>query len=144
MSQVYKFFGFGQNFIKLLETLGKGRNACIAFSPAFDLKCGRAQGNTSSPTEYNMGQQILLFKIELCPEIRSVYYSHFIARPFSDRAFEFWIGKVRIRSRIRNIFQSTVGERPSDKMAIVHTSDFGAQLNFKKQYLLSHVIFCWG
>jgi hypothetical protein len=66
MHQVYKFFGFGNNFIKLLETLGNGRNACIAFedgsySPAFDLKCGRAQGNTSSPTEYNMGQQILIF-----------------------------------------------------------------------------------
>jgi hypothetical protein len=80
--------------IKLLETLGNGRNACIAFddgtySPAFDLKCGRAQGNTSSPTEYNMGQQILLFKIELCPEIRSVYFSHFIARPFTDRAIEY-------------------------------------------------------
>ncbi len=94
MSQVYKFFGFGQNFIKLLETLGNGRNACIAFddgtySPAFDLKCGRAQGNTLSPTEYNMGQQIFLFKIELCPEIRSVYYSHFIARPFTDRALEY-------------------------------------------------------
>jgi hypothetical protein len=91
---VYKFFGFGNNFIKLLETLGNGRNACIAFedgsySPAFDLKCGRAQGNTSSPTEYNMGQQILIFKIELCPEIRSVYYSHFIARPYLQRAIEY-------------------------------------------------------
>jgi hypothetical protein len=30
MHQVYKFFGFGNNFIKLLETLGNGRNACIA------------------------------------------------------------------------------------------------------------------
>jgi hypothetical protein len=94
MHQVYKFFGFGNNFIKLLETLGNGRNACIAFedgsySPAFDLKCERAQGNTSSPTEYNMGQQILIFKIELCPEIRSVYYSHFIARPYLQRAIEY-------------------------------------------------------
>jgi hypothetical protein len=94
MRQVYKFFGFGQNFIKLLETLGNGRNACIAFddgtfSPSFDLKCGRAQGNTSSPTEYNMGQQILLFKIELCLEIRSVYFSHFVARPFTNRALEY-------------------------------------------------------
>jgi hypothetical protein len=28
-----------------------------------------------------MGQQILLFKIELCPEIRSLYQNHFITRP---------------------------------------------------------------
>ncbi len=43
MHQVYKFFGLGPNFIKLLETLGNGRTACIAFddgtySADFDLK----------------------------------------------------------------------------------------------------------
>jgi hypothetical protein len=92
MREVYKFFGFGPNFIKLLETLGNG-TACIAFddgsfSAPFDLECGRAQGNTSSPTEYNMGQQILLFKIELCPEIKSLFQHHFIARPFEPIALE--------------------------------------------------------
>jgi hypothetical protein len=86
MREVYKFFGFGPNFTKLLETLGNNRTVCIAFedgsfSVPFDLECGRAQGNTSSPTEYNMGQQILLFKIEHCPEIRSLYQNHFITRP---------------------------------------------------------------
>jgi hypothetical protein len=55
MREVYRFFGFGNNFIKLLETLGNGRNACISFddgsySPAFDLECGRAQGNTPRPS----------------------------------------------------------------------------------------------
>jgi hypothetical protein len=93
MKQVYSFFGFGPNFIKLLETLGNNRTACIAFedgshSPPFELKCGRAQGNTSSPTEYNMGQQILIFKIELCPEIKSVYQNHFISRPYLPLAIE--------------------------------------------------------
>jgi hypothetical protein len=29
-----------------------------------------------------MAEQILLFKIELCPEIRSVYINHFIERPY--------------------------------------------------------------
>jgi hypothetical protein len=48
-----------------------------------------SKGNTSSPTKYNMGQQILIFKIELCPEIRSVYFSHFIARPYLQRAIEY-------------------------------------------------------
>ena len=97
MHQVYRFFGFGPNFIRLLETLGNGRTACIAFedgtySPDFKLECGRAQGNTSSPTEYNMGQQILLFKIELCPEVKSLYQSHFIARPLIPDAVEHFFG----------------------------------------------------
>ncbi len=87
MHCVYKFFGMGPNFIKLLETLGNNRTACIAFedgshSAEIDLECGRAQGNTSSPVEYNMAQQIVLFKIELCPEVRSLYNSQFIARPY--------------------------------------------------------------
>jgi hypothetical protein len=29
-----------------------------------------------------MAQQIVIFKIELCPEVRSVYINHFIARPY--------------------------------------------------------------
>jgi hypothetical protein len=29
-----------------------------------------------------MAEQVLLFKIELCPEIRSVYINHFISRPY--------------------------------------------------------------
>jgi hypothetical protein len=77
MHHVYNFFGFGPNFIKLLETMGNYRTACIAFedgsySKEIDLECGRAQGNgnTSSPVEYNMAQQIVLFKIELSPEIK--------------------------------------------------------------------------
>jgi hypothetical protein len=98
MHQVYRFFGFGPNFIRLLETLGNERTACIAFedgtySADFELKCGRAQGNTSSPTEYNMGQQILLLKIELCPEIKSLYQSHFISRPIAPAPVEdYWGG----------------------------------------------------
>jgi hypothetical protein len=93
MREVYKFFGFGPNFTKLLETLGNNRTACIAFddgsySAPIKLECGRAQGNTSSPTEYNMGQQILLFKIELCPEIKSLFQHHFISRPLQVLAIE--------------------------------------------------------
>jgi exonuclease III len=87
MHSVYEFFGFGPQFIRLLETLGNNRTACIAFedgshSAEIALECGRAQGNTSSPVEYNMAEQIVLFKIELCPDVRSVYVNHFIARPY--------------------------------------------------------------
>jgi hypothetical protein len=35
-----------------------------------------------------MGQQILIFKIELCPAIKSVYQHHFISRPFLPLAIE--------------------------------------------------------
>ncbi len=87
MHEVYKFFGLGPNFIKVLETLGNNRTTCIAFedgshSKPIKLGRGRAQGNTSSPIEYNMAEQIVIFKIELCPEIASVYVSHTIARPY--------------------------------------------------------------
>jgi hypothetical protein len=54
----------------------------------FDIGCGRAQGNTSSPAEYNMAQQIVLFKIELCPEIWSVFLSHLLYRPYLLMGFE--------------------------------------------------------
>ena len=87
MHYVYEFFGFGPEFIRLMETLGNNRTACIAFedgsfSAEINLECGRAQGNTSSPVEYNMAEQILLFTIKLCPEIQSVYINHFIERPY--------------------------------------------------------------
>jgi len=35
-----------------------------------------------------MGQQILLFKLELCPEIKSLFQHHFISRPFAPLAVE--------------------------------------------------------
>jgi hypothetical protein len=124
MREVYKFFGFGPNFVKLLETLGNNRTACIAFddgsfSAPFELECGRAQGNTSSPTEYNMGQQILLFKIELCPEIKSLYLNHFIARPMfpakqrrnSQKIFVSWLFTVVFSQICKNpdeIFQTCI------------------------------------
>jgi hypothetical protein len=31
----------------------------------------------------------LIFKIELCPEVRSIYFSHFIARPYMQGAVEY-------------------------------------------------------
>ena len=84
MSQVYKFFGLGPQFINALETLGNNRTACISFedgshSKPIELGRGRAQGNTSSPIEYNMAQQIVIFKIELSPEVASVYLNHCFA-----------------------------------------------------------------
>jgi hypothetical protein len=78
MIEAYRFFGLGNNLINLLTTLGSDRTACISFddgtlSPPFNLERGRTQGNGPSPCEYNIGQQILLLKIELCPGIASVF-----------------------------------------------------------------------
>jgi hypothetical protein len=87
-TEVFKFFGFGPNFTNLLNTLCTNRTACVSFddgslSSNFDLDRGDAQGNTPSPILYNMAQQIFLFKLELCPEIKSVFVNHLIPRPIA-------------------------------------------------------------
>jgi hypothetical protein len=87
-TQVFKFFGFGPEFIHLLNTLCTNRTACVAFddgslSSNFDLDRGDAQGNTPSPILYNIAQQIFLFKLELCPEIKTVFVNHLIPRPLA-------------------------------------------------------------
>jgi hypothetical protein len=68
MNEVYKFFGIGPNFRNIMATLCNNRTACLiyddgSYSKNFPLEQGRPQGNGPSPLEYNMGQQILLFKI---------------------------------------------------------------------------------
>jgi hypothetical protein len=89
MREVYRFFGFGEAFIKLLDTIGtnwtarvileKGRNSC-----KFDLERGFAQGNSPSPKKYNIGEQILIFRIEYDPLILGVYNSFLIPRSVDD------------------------------------------------------------
>ncbi len=87
MIEAYRFFGLGNNLINLLTTLGSDRTACISFddgtlSPPFNLERGRTQGNGPSPCEYNIGQQILLLKIELCPGKASVFTTYRYHAPF--------------------------------------------------------------
>jgi hypothetical protein len=78
MSEVYKFFGFGEHFINVMDTIGTGRTAAIIFedgeiSQNFDLETGRPQGDGPSPLQYNMGEEIVLLKIELDPQVASVF-----------------------------------------------------------------------
>jgi exonuclease III len=85
MREVYKFFGFGDYFIRLSETLGNGRCAKIIldsgkFSENIELLRCRPQGDSPSPRQFNMCQQICIFKIELDPRIQSVYLSFIIPR----------------------------------------------------------------
>jgi len=70
MHEVYKFFGFGKKFIEMMETLGNNRFASIiledgSLSERFTLGKGRPQGDPPSPLQYNLAEQILLFKLEL-------------------------------------------------------------------------------
>jgi exonuclease III len=87
MTEVYRFFNFGENFITQMDTIGTGRNASILFedgtiSENFDLGTGRPQGDGPSPLQYNMGEQIVLLKIELDPEVASVF-QHALAPRFN-------------------------------------------------------------
>jgi hypothetical protein len=77
LNAVLKFFGFGENMIKMLELVGNNRQACILGdtginSRYFKLGRGRAQGDNLSPNTFNFGEQILIFKIELDPRIKSI------------------------------------------------------------------------
>jgi exonuclease III len=85
MDSVYIFFGFGPRFRKLLKTIGTGRKARVILeggkhSRDFDLERGFAQGDGPSPRLYNVGEQILLFRLEYDPEIAGIYLSFIIPR----------------------------------------------------------------
>jgi exonuclease III len=78
LTEVYKFFGFGIKMIKILEVFTTGRKACIfleddKISNEFDLENGSTQGNAPSPLQFNFGEQVLIFKLELDPRIESVF-----------------------------------------------------------------------
>ena len=94
MREVYKFFNFGENFIKLMETIGTGRRARVilndgSFSRNIELMRGFAQGNSPSPRKYNIGEQILIFKLEFDPTIASVYLSQLIPSEVRDGILHF-------------------------------------------------------
>jgi len=83
--EVYKFFRFGESFIQLLETIGTGRSSQVILddgklSRNIDLDRGFMQGDGPSPRLYNIGEQILLFKLEYDPALHSVYVSFLIPR----------------------------------------------------------------
>jgi hypothetical protein len=86
MEHVYRFFGFGNNFINTMKTISVGRTANVILedgllSPPIILGCGFPQGNPPSPNQFNIGGQILLFKIELSPDIKSISNDQSIQRP---------------------------------------------------------------
>ena len=83
MLEVYKFFGIGETFARKLHLITAGRNATIKFddcslSRSFALETGAPQGNSPSPIQYNLCEQIAIIKIELDPRIASVYNHHLV------------------------------------------------------------------
>jgi hypothetical protein len=74
----YKFFGVKEKFLDMMDTLGTNRQSRIIFddkslSLPIILGTGRPQGDCPSPLQFNVGNQILLFKCEFDPLISSIY-----------------------------------------------------------------------
>jgi hypothetical protein len=74
---VYRLFNFGPNFIRWLNLISTNRRACKIldnklYSTFFDLERGNAQGDTVSPYIFNLGFQILLFKINYDLQIEGI------------------------------------------------------------------------
>jgi hypothetical protein len=74
LSGVYDFFNVGPRIKKWITLLSTKRKACVILDAGkttdfFDLERGNAQGDTISPFLFNLGYQILLFKLELSLQI---------------------------------------------------------------------------
>jgi exonuclease III len=79
VKEVYKFFGFGSRFMKMLEITTTGRKACILFddntsSEPVNLGTGFTQGNGPSPLQFNFCQEILIIKFEFDSRIKSIVW----------------------------------------------------------------------
>jgi len=75
--EVYKFFNFGPNIIRWLTVIGTNRKACVIVSRDklgrfFELERGNAQGDTISPFIFNLGFQLLLFRLNFDLQIASI------------------------------------------------------------------------
>ncbi len=74
LQSVYKFYNFGPNLIKWITLLSTKRQACVILlgnntTEFFNLERGNAQGDTISPYLFNLGYQLLLFKLDLSFQI---------------------------------------------------------------------------
>jgi len=77
LESVYNFYNFGPRLIRWIKILCTNRKACVIIegnstTALFDLERGNAQGDTISPFLFNLGYQILLFKLELSLQIEGI------------------------------------------------------------------------
>ena len=101
-NDAFRFFGFGETFIEMVATLGTGRNAKIiledgSLSDPVCLNRGRPQGDSPSPRQYNIGEQIVLLKIEFDKRIASVFTTQGAPRPL-----EHYFGEAKISNEVIN------------------------------------------
>ena len=72
-----KFFNFGENFCKIIQTMLTGRKGFIMLEdglcPFFNFYSGSGQGDPPSPLLFNICIEILLLKIELSQNIEDAY-----------------------------------------------------------------------
>ncbi len=106
MDCVYKFVGFEPNFIRILKTIGTGRKARVILesgkpSRELDLERGFAQGDGPSPRLYNIGEQILLFRIEYDPNVSGVYLSFVIPRVLVNNELTFQNLEVAVENGMK-------------------------------------------
>jgi hypothetical protein len=78
VEKVFEFFRFGPGIRKWLRMLGTNRTACVilddnSYSRNFALGRGAAQGDNISPDTFNFSDQLLIFRIELDPNISGVW-----------------------------------------------------------------------
>jgi hypothetical protein len=85
MEKTWNFFGFGENFKKMLSTITRGRASCVimdtGYSRLFKIETGTLQGDSPSPLIFNFNQQIAIFKLELDPRITAIAFNFIIPRP---------------------------------------------------------------
>jgi hypothetical protein len=142
LSECYSFFNFGPVFTNMLETVGRDRKACIILgngklSKPFDLKSGRPQGENLSPIQYNICNQIFLLKLELDPEIKSIFETTFGPRtPFHIDVNSYPVNKFFVCESER---ETDNAEGFTDDSTAITTSDQesinaveNALLNFEK------------
>ena len=77
LKNVLTFFNFGPNIIRWLTLISTNRRACLILENGilgsiFELERGNAQGDTISPFLFNLGYQILLFKINFDLQIAGI------------------------------------------------------------------------
>jgi hypothetical protein len=77
LERVYRFFNFGPEIVKWLKLLCTNRQACVIMEDenlgkVFRLERGNAQGDTISPYIFNLGYQILLFKLTFDLQIAGI------------------------------------------------------------------------
>ncbi len=82
MTEVFKFYGFGEHFIKILNTIGTNRTAAIIFedgslSQNFNLETGRTQGDVLHLYCTIWGNKYYSRKSNLIPESHQFLITNF-------------------------------------------------------------------